>query len=79
MHKESDSPEEKLKLAAALTNFKQPELINKALAMIRSDDVRSQDIVYWLSYALSNHHGRDMAWQWLKDNWNWIEESMGKI
>ncbi len=78
MHKESDSPEEKLKLAAALTNFKQPELINKALAMIRSDDVRSQDIVYWLSYALSNHHGRDMAWQWLKDNWDWIEESMGE-
>jgi aminopeptidase N len=78
MYKDSDSAEEKLKLTAALTNFKQPELINKALAMIRSDDVRSQDIVYWLSYGFSNHYGRDKAWQWLKDNWDWIEDSMGE-
>lgn len=78
MHNESNSPEEKLKLSAAITNFKQPELIKRALSMIRSDDVRSQDIVYWISYALSNHYGRDTAWQWLKENWKFIEESMGE-
>ncbi len=78
MYRESDSSEEKIKLTAAITRFKQADLIKKALAMIRSDEVKVQDVVYWLSYALSNHHGRDMAWQWLKDNWDWLEESMGE-
>ena len=78
MYKEGDSSEEKLKLTAAITRFKQTELIKQALTMIRSDEVKSQDVIYWLSYIFSNHHARDMAWQWLKDNWDWLEDNMGE-
>jgi aminopeptidase N len=78
LHNNSISPEERLKLAAALTNFKQSQLINKSLKLITSKDVRVQDAAYWISYSFSNTYSREMTWQWLKDNWQWIEQNMGE-
>ena len=78
MHDSTSSSEEKLNLCAALTSFKQPELIEQSLAMIDSDSVRVQDVAYWLTYSLLNVHARDMTWKWIKDKWDWLAASMGK-
>jgi len=77
MYDNSDNSEEKITIAAAITNFKQPELIDRALALIKSDHVRLQDVAYWISYSLSNRHAKDKSWQWIKDNWQWLEENLG--
>ena len=77
LHNKTDSSEEKLNFTAALNSFKQPELIAKALKQIKSKDVRLQDVPYWVAYAFSNYHGRDLAWEWLKDNWQWLEDNLG--
>ena len=78
MHNSTDSSEEKMKLIAAITNFKQPELIDKALKLIKTDDVRSQDVGYWIAYSFLNHYGRDQAWKWFKDNWDFITKALGE-
>ncbi len=78
MHNATNSPEEKLKLTAALTNFKQPKLIDKSIDLIRSDDVRMQDVAYWISYSFSNYLARDKTWKWLQDNWDWLRTNMGE-
>ncbi len=78
MHNDSSSPEEKLKLAAALTAFKQPKLYKEAIKLIKSDEVRLQDVGYWISYIFSNHYARDEAWKWLKANWDWLRENLGE-
>lgn len=77
LHNESPSSEERTTLAAAITCFKQPELINEALAQITSDNVRLQDVAYWVAYSFLNRHAREATWQWLKDNWEWLHENMG--
>jgi aminopeptidase N len=77
MHNESTLSEERLTLCAAITGFKQPELGAKALAMIKSDNVRLQDVAYWIAYSLMNRHIKDQAWQWVKDNWKWLEDNLG--
>jgi aminopeptidase N len=77
LHDESKSAEERITLAAALTNFRQPELIKKSLGFITTDRVRLQDVAYWLSYSLSNRFAKHFAWQWIKDNWAWMEEHLG--
>jgi aminopeptidase N len=77
MHNESTSSEERTKLCAALVSFKQPELIDQALALITSEHVRLQDVPYWLAYSLGNRHAKHAAWRWIQDNWQWLDDNLG--
>ncbi len=78
MHNTSNSSEERLTLTGALTGFKQKPLIERALAMINSDEVRLQDAAYWIAYSFSNRYARELAWDWMTTNWQWLEDNMGK-
>jgi aminopeptidase 2 len=69
--------EERVTLAAALTNFEQPKLIEKALGMITTDRVRLQDVTYWVVYSLSNRHARATTWKWIQKHWDWLEKNLG--
>jgi aminopeptidase N len=69
--------EEKRRLAGALCSFKDKHAIEKALSLIKSDDVRQQDVVSWVFGLFGNRHSRDAVWQWQQDNWDWIESSFG--
>lgn len=77
LHKTTKSPEERLNLCAALTGFSNQKLISRSLDLIISDVVRLQDVSYWVAYSFMNHHSRDQTWQWLKDNWSWLDKNMG--
>lgn len=77
MHNKTTSSEERLNICAALCSFKQPALYKKALSLITSDDVRLQDVAYWLVYSFSNRFSRKETWEWMKDNWSWLEKNIG--
>lgn len=78
MHNESSSSEERLTLASAITAFKQPELIQRALGMIDSDEVRIQDAAYWIAYSFGNRHARAATWEWMVEHWQWLHKTMGR-
>ncbi len=77
MHNNSNLSEERTTLAAALTGFKQPKLIKRALSLIDSDTVRLQDVAYWIAYSFLNRHARTLTWDWLKEHWSWLEKNLG--
>jgi aminopeptidase 2 len=77
MHNHTTSNEEKLTLCSALCSFKQPALVARSLELIRSEYVRLQDVAYWLAYAFMNRHARAAAWEWVKDNWEWLDKNLG--
>ncbi len=77
MHNETTLSDERLTLSAAITGFTKPELIDKALNMINSDEVRLQDVGYWIAYSFLNRHAREKTWEWVKDNWEWLEKNLG--
>jgi puromycin-sensitive aminopeptidase len=77
MHNESTLSDERLTLSAAITGFKQPELIEKALNMINSDAVRLQDVGYWIAYSFLNRHAKAQTWEWVKANWEWLHANLG--
>jgi puromycin-sensitive aminopeptidase len=77
LHNQATMSEERVTLAAALTGFKQPELIKRALSLITSDDVRVQDVTYWIAYSFMNRFAKKYTWNWLKKNWSWLEDNMG--
>lgn len=39
--------------------------------------IRSQDTARWVVHLMRNRHGREMAWQWIIDNWDWIKSTFG--
>ncbi len=77
MHKATQSSEERTNLTAALTGFEQPELIEHALNLIISDQVRLQDVIYWVVYSFMNRHAKQQTWRWLTKNWSWLEKNLG--
>ncbi len=77
LHNESTLSEERTTLVAALTGFKQPELIKRALELINSDNVRLQDVAYWIAYSFLNRYAKNQTWEWLKENWDWLEKNLG--
>jgi len=77
LYKGTDSSEEKVTLSIAISNFKQPDLIAQALTLIKSDEVRLQDVIHWIIYCFMNRHAKEQSWQWLKDNWQWLESNLG--
>jgi aminopeptidase N len=77
MHNASTNSEERVTLASALTNFKQTELINHALGEITGDNVRLQDVPYWISYSFMNRHARRITWDWLTSHWEWLSKNLG--
>lgn len=39
--------------------------------------IRPQDISRWFVYMVRNRYARQATWQWMKDNWEWIETTFG--
>lgn len=77
MHNASTMSEERGVLTAAITGFQQPELIHRALDMIKTDDVRLQDVMYWVVYSFGNRYAREATWDWMVKNWQWLKENLG--
>ncbi|HUD05427.1 MAG TPA: M1 family metallopeptidase [Candidatus Saccharimonadales bacterium] len=76
-YKESNNSEDRLAIASALCGFKQVKLLNRAIDLIKSDDVRLQDVAYWVAYLFSNRNAKSMAWEWMVKNWGWLKKNLG--
>jgi aminopeptidase N len=72
------SSEEKVVLAMALCSFEHKKLIGRSLSMINSENVRLQDVGYWLAYSFTNRYSKASTWHWVKDNWGWLKENLEK-
>lgn len=74
-YKETESVQEKMKLAAALCSFHNQEALEQSRELLKTDDVRNQDVYFWIAYLFSNPFGKHHTWQWLKDNWDWLSKT----
>ena len=71
----TDLHEERVRIMRSLGAASSRELIDRALQFSLSDKVRSQDTVFVIG-SVSSHSclGRDVAWDFLKDNWTVLYE-----
>lgn len=77
LHNQSTNSEDRVALSAALTGFEQPELIQRALGQITSENVRLQDAAYWVAYSFANRFARDVTWEWMTSHWDWLQQNLG--
>lgn len=65
-------PQERDRYMYALAGFRDKGLLRETLEKCLNGEVRLQDAPYLLRTVMTNTTGRELAWQFMKDNWNEI-------
>ena len=79
LEKAASLQEEKMRLVGALTGFTDRKLLQETLDRSLNDEhVRSQDTIRVVVSVASNRHGRELAWEFLKDNWDEFDRRYGE-
>jgi aminopeptidase N len=39
------------------------------------DTIKPQDVFYWFVHLVRGKESRELAWQWIRDNWDWVEKA----
>lgn len=66
-------------IAIGLTSTKNPKTAEKILANIKNSNIiRPQDASRWFVYLIRTRESRQIAWNWLKENWAWVEGTFGE-
>ena len=70
--------EEKRRLLGAVSRPRDPGLLQETLERSLSDRVRAQDAPLVIISVAANRFGRDLAWDFVKDNWAEFDRRYGK-
>ena len=71
-------PNYKDDLTDAITNTKNPAEIKKLIENFENAAVvKPQDLRSWFANVLANPKGEQFAWDWLRDQWSWLEKTVG--
>jgi puromycin-sensitive aminopeptidase len=70
--------EEKMRLLGSIAQTQHRELLSEMLQRSMGSEVRSQDTPSVISAVAGNRRGRDLAWQFVKDNWNELDRRYGR-
>jgi aminopeptidase N len=63
-------------LTSGITATRQVSDIKNILNHLKdSATIRHQDVLRWFVSLLRNREGRDLTWQWLRNEWEWVEET----
>ena len=63
------SPDEQYRYLFALGRFRDPALVDRGLARVLTDDIRSQDAAIYLDQFLVNPAVHERAWSFVKEHW----------
>lgn len=76
LHDQTNNSDLKGDISGALTATRSADQASQLLDRIKNAQVvKPQDADRWLVYLMRNRHTRDVAWQWMLDNWQWLEET----
>ena len=78
LYRQATLQEEKNRFLGALSRFQQRDLLQETLDRGLSSDVRSQDTVSVVGAVAGNRHGRDLAWDFVKTNWDEFDRRYGR-
>lgn len=74
----SQSGELRQDICVGITSTRIPEKIQQLLDGIKDPAiVRPQDAARWFVYMIRGKESRVPAWQWIRDNWQWVINTFG--
>jgi puromycin-sensitive aminopeptidase len=63
------TPQEEQRYLFALAGFRHPDLVRRTLGHTIDGEVRSQDAPFLMRALLGSVHGRELAWEFLREHW----------
>ena len=78
LQKNAALEEERVRFLRALTYFEEAGLLEETLRRSLTTDVRVHNTVAMVVSVASNRHGRDLAWEFVKTNWEEFDRRYGE-
>jgi len=76
LHDTTQNSDLKTDAGDALTGTRDPKRAEQLLARLKDANlVKPQDVDRWLVLLLRNRYTRETAWNWMVDNWKWLEDT----
>eukprot|EP00252_Welwitschia_mirabilis_P026272 TRINITY_DN853_c0_g2_i2.p1 TRINITY_DN853_c0_g2~~TRINITY_DN853_c0_g2_i2.p1 ORF type:complete len:876 (-),score=167.86 TRINITY_DN853_c0_g2_i2:460-3087(-) len=75
IYRETDLSQEKVRILGSIASSPCPSIVREALDFSLTSEVRNQDAIFVVSGV--SRECRDVAWQWLQENWDFIWKSWG--
>jgi aminopeptidase N len=73
-YKATQSVDLRQDISVGVTSTRVPEKIAELLDGMKNPDiVRPQDVFRWFVYLIRGRDSRSQTWQWIRDNWDWVE------
>src|SRR5207247_2570203 len=72
------TPQEEQRYLYALAGFRQPDLLTQTLAHALNGEIRTQDAPFVVRALLTNVHARELAWDFVKTNWDAMDRQYPK-
>ena len=78
VYRQTNSGDLKQDICVGITSTRVPEKISLLLdSMKDTKTVRPQDVFRWFIYLIRGRESRELAWQWIRDNWDWVDKTFG--
>lgn len=77
-YKTAATPQEERRYLFSLVAFQSPALLARTLARTLNGEIRTQDAPFIVSAGLGNVYGRELAWDFLKTNWDQMDRLFPK-
>jgi len=65
-------PRNGFNITAGITAVKDTKLAERLTSYFTTKLIKPQDLFYWFIYLMRNRYGREITWQWMITNWDWI-------
>lgn len=77
-YRKAATPQEERRYLFSLAAFQPPALLQRTLARTISGEIRTQDAPFLVSAVLGNVSGREQAWDFVKTNWDRMDQLFPK-
>ena len=78
LYQATSDPSFKMDLEAAIVKSKDEGELKKIVSWFENAEiVKPQDLRGWFNGVLSNPAGEQLAWNWIRDEWAWMEKTVG--
>ncbi|MCH4171140.1 MAG: M1 family metallopeptidase [Lactobacillus sp.] len=77
-YRQSADASYKADIRAALTSTTDGQLIARLIAHFEdADTIKPQDLRGWFRGVLANDDGQQAAWDWIRQDWQWLDDTVG--
>jgi puromycin-sensitive aminopeptidase len=77
-YKKAGTPQEERRYLFSLAAFQSPALLARTLACTIDGEIRTQDAPFIVSACLGNVYNRELAWNFVKANWEKMDQLFPK-